>query len=405
MRHHSLSIILLLAAAQILTGQPLYQEAYLINLQNETVPGLVADQGEIQNSSVCLFRSGKEADPVEYLPGSILAYGFTGGARYESKTVKLAGIPKQIFAECLVKGNASLYYLRNDSVECYLLDKGGAGFYTLIPGSVYDLRMLKAIFSDCLEVQADIDRSRLNHRSLIRITCQYNNCGGQAGDCTTYGSPSRMRLRIAPVVGYSMEQYRVSGEEPFDSFDFDPVYVPAFGLWLDLGLSRLGPHLSFQLGAEASAKSEYYTEYGDLSQLGLTDFYYYVHMQGTAARMFAGATWHFTRNRIRPVLGGGLLLQKLIRPAFWYDREMVTGPIVLTDEWQTGLASSLFYGAYVRAGIETDLKGKHILTAGIRGGTLITNPETIAGLNNGIADQIRLRSVMVPLTFQLGFFF
>jgi hypothetical protein len=121
--------------------------------------------------------------------------------------------------------------------------------------------------------------------------------------------------------------------------------------------------------------------------------------------MFAGATWHFTRNRIRPVLGGGLLLQKLIRPEFWYDREMVTGPIVLTDEWQTGLASSLFYGAYVRAGIETDLKGKHILTAGIRGGTLITNPETIAGLNNGIADQIRLRSVMVPLTFQLGFFF
>jgi hypothetical protein len=35
----------------------------------------------------------------------------------------------------------------------------------------------------------------------------------------------------------------------------------------------------------------------------------------------------------------------------------------------------------------------------------MTNPETIAGLNNGIADQIRLRSVMVPLTFQLGFFF
>jgi hypothetical protein len=84
---------------------------------------------------------------------------------------------------------------------------------------------------------------------------------------------------------------------------------------------------------------------------------------------------------------------------------MVTGPIELTDEWHTDLAKSMFYGAYVQAGVESNLNGKHILFAGIRGGFLITNPETIAGLNEGVADQIRLRSVLVPLSLHVGFFF
>jgi hypothetical protein len=405
MRHHAFFFLLLLTAAPLLKGQSLYRDAYLINRQNETVPGLIADQGEIQNSKVCFFRPDKESDVVTYLPGSILAYGFTDGARYETKTVKFGGNPQQIFAECLVKGKASLYYLRNDSLEYYFIEKSGSGFYPLKPGSGQDQRMLKAIFSDCMEVQSDIDRAQLNHRSLVRITCQYNNCDGQADGCTTFGSSSRIELQIAPVIGFSSEWYSVTGEEPFDSFDFDPDHVPVFGLWLDLSSSRLGEHLSFQLGAEAATKSKYYTEYGDLSQIGLTDYYYYVHMQGIAARMFAGASWHITQNGIRPALGGGLLLQKFIQPEFWYDRLMVTGPVELTDEWRNDLASSLFYGAYAQAGVETVLNGKHILFASIRGGFLITNPETIAGLNNGVPYQIRLRSVVIPLSFHVGFFF
>jgi hypothetical protein len=84
---------------------------------------------------------------------------------------------------------------------------------------------------------------------------------------------------------------------------------------------------------------------------------------------------------------------------------MVTGPVEITDEWHTDLGSSLFYGAYVQAGVETVLNGKHYLFASIRGGFLITNPETLAGLNNGIADQIRLRSLLIPLSLHLGFFF
>ena len=405
MRHQTLIFLLLLAAAPLLKGQTFYQDAYLINTQNETVPGLIANQGEIQNSKVCFFRPDKQSDVVKYLPGSILAYGFTDGARYESKTVKFGGNPQQIFAECLVKGKASLYYLRNDSLEYYFIEKSGSGFYPLNAGSFQDLRLLKAIFSDCMEVQPDIDRAQMNHRSLVSITCRYNDCGGQAEGCTTYGSSSRVKLRIAPVIGFSSEGYSISGEEPFDSFDFDPVTVPVFGLWLDLSSSRLGERLSFQLGAEAATKSSYYTEYGDLSQIGLTDYYYDVHMQGITARMFAGATWHFTQSRIRPALGGGLLLQKFIQPEFWYERTMVTGPVEITDEWHTDLASSLFYGAYVQAGAETVLNGKHYLFASIRGGFLITNPEIIAGLNNGIADQIRLRSLIIPLSVHVGFFF
>jgi hypothetical protein len=329
------------------------------------------------------------------------------------------GVDQLVFLECLVKGSASLYYFRNEDTELYFIEKVGEKMLALtnetkevmVNGSttkVYTKRyigLLKATFSDCLEIQPSIDNVKLTHKSLKSITCKYNELVNDGESCMVYDKSSRFKLRIGPHIGFSSNQFTLKGVLPYGAFDFTNSNDPVFGIMLDLSSRRLGNKLSFQVGTELG-KSSFQASYEEPDPIYPIMYGYDVHMHGVSMKMYAGAKYDFTSGRVRPNLGGGLMFHKYLQPDFWYDLETNDRGVITTEEWHGDIASNLFYGAYLQAGVDMDLSRKLILFANIKGGYCLTNPKTIAGVDDeGDLEQIRIKSQLIPISFSIGLLF
>ena len=259
MHPKTLLIALLFTAVPLLHCQAQFQPGYIIDLNGDTIHGLIENNGEVRNSQNCHYKANEQSEAVEYLPGAITAYRFADSKYYESKTIVLDSSEQEVFAECLVKGTASLYYYRNTDGVYYFIDKKGSEMLVLPMENNRYIRLLKASFSDCMEIQPSIDKVTLSHRSLISITSKYNDYMGKGEGSFTYEQSARFNLRVGPVIGFSFKNYSTKGEEPYMSFDYRNSYDPELGLLLDLSSSRLG-NLSMQLGTELS-KSSFHAYY------------------------------------------------------------------------------------------------------------------------------------------------
>ena len=266
--------------------------------------------------------------------------------------------------------------------------------------------MLKATFSDCLEIQPSVENVKLNHRSLTSITSKYNEYVGNGAAYITYKQASRVRFRMGPVIGYSFNNFTLKGSEPYGSFEFENSNHPVLGLLLDLSFSRLGNNLSFQLGSDIG-KSEYHTSFEEKNPIyPLTTFYYDVNMKGISMKIYGGARYNFGKGKVKPNLGGGLMFHKYIQSDFWYELEIHYRDEITTEEWHGDMVSNWLYGAYIQAGIDMDLSQKLVLFANLKGGFGTTNPKTIAGLvDDGQYEQIRVKYELIPITFSLGILF
>jgi len=415
-RYYYFFTAIILSAFSLLNGQKAFQPAYIIDLGGDTIRGLVENTGEVKNSEACHYRADEGSEVVEYLPGEISAYRFEGGKYYVSKLITIEDEPGMVFAECLVTGFATLFYLRNEGGEFYFIEKKESGIEALTneekeviingtktyaPSNRY-IRILKAVFSDCPQIQSSIDHVKFNHRSLKSITCQYNGYMGNGMECITYEQNSRIRLRIAPVIGFSINRLSMSGDKPYEDFEFENSNNPVVGLVLELNSSRLGNNLSFQLGTEVS-KNDFYA-YSVQENLSQTEIYYYnVYMQGLSVKVTGGAKYDLTRGRVRPNLGGGVMFHKYIQPDFRYDWELHRFNIVTDGEIHLDLLSNGFYGAYLQVGLDVHLTGRLILFTEIKGAYTTCDPKpVVAGLT---AEQILIRSTVIPLTFTMGLSF
>jgi len=401
-------------------SQATFMPGYIIDLHGNTIQGLIDDAGEVENMKMCHFKATEDSEAVDYLPGAISAYRYDNSKFYETKSVDIEGRGYLVFAECLVKGVASLYYVRSEDFELYFMEKENSaivpltnekkelmidGNKTTVQSKSY-IRMLKATFSDCYEIQASIDNVTLSHRSLKNITCKYNDCRDTGTPCITYDKGSRVRFRFGPVIGYSLNKFMLKGSEPFESFEFDNSNDPVVGLVVDLSSSRLG-NVSIQFGTDFGF-SDFTTTYDEKDPIyPLTTNSYTVYMEGTSMKFYTGAKYNFGRKRFKPNLGAGLMFSKYIQPDFWYEVETYVNDILTTtEEWYGDPVGNWLFGAYLQAGVDMDLGRKMVLFANVKGGFGTSNPKTLAGLNvDNEYEQIRVRYDMIPVTFSLGILF
>jgi hypothetical protein len=352
-----------------------------------------------------VFRTGKDAAESRYDPYEINAYRITGGKYYISATVEAEGEKKQVFLEYLVNGMADLYYLREDNSETYYIRKEGEEAIALT-----DIRLLKAAFSDCYEIQSSLDNATLSHKSLVNMTVKYHDyvCDGE--ECINYSKDaSGLRLRVAPLVAYTFSSFSFQGgARPFDLFEFPNYQAPVFGAVLDLQSVRLGEHISFQLGAEFSkislqttAREEgvfYYVDYSS----------YDVHLESGFFTFKLGTKYTFSRNRVRPSLGGGLEISKFISPDFYYVEDIYLinwEEDMESNSWAGNPMKNPLYGVYVQAGLDVKLSEKLTLVSAMKAGYQNSNPNTVIALRGGEAEQARVRTRMIPVTVLVGILF
>jgi len=391
-----------LAISLSLSAQGDFRPGYIIDLDQDTIYGQIKSNSESRNARTCVFRTGENAAETRFDPGEISAYRIEGGKYYISAAIEEEGEKQQVFLEYLVHGMADLYYLRKENSETYYIRKQGEEAMALT-----DIRLLKAAFSDCYEIQSSLDDASLSHKSLVDMTVMYHDyvCEGEV--CINYSKQvSRLRIEVGPVVGYSIHMLNFKGGDlPFALFEFGNSQVPVFGLQLNLGSDRLGQHLSFQLGAEYSKHSlqtnaeipgwEYYID----------TYTYDAQMESSLLSFSLGSKYAFSGSRVRPFMSGGLMLSKFFNTDLSYTEVAYYinwDPDMETNTWSGNPMANLLYGVYAQLGVDVKLSHKLSLVSSIKVGYQNSNPNTVMALVGRSADQARIRTQLIPLTFLIG---
>ena len=203
-----------------------FQAGYIISLKGDTTKGFLLKQISREASEKCIFKPNTDSETKSYLPGEIEGYRFIDGKYYISKEIKIDSITKKVvFLEFLIKGIASLYYYV-DNDEHYYLEKFPNGLFELtekqrtindgnhvyISPSRFKGKLL-AVLQDCPDITNEIQNTRLDHESLIKLTKDYHEKICNSESCIIYERHDRsVKVKFGVLMGCSKNQYNFGGE-------------------------------------------------------------------------------------------------------------------------------------------------------------------------------------------------
>lgn len=169
-----------------------FQTGYMIDLEGDTIRGLIQDNGVIRNSYLCVFKKEAEADAQRFSANDILAYGYDDqvwrARSLELFTKNQDREVQDVFVRFLVRGKLSLLIFtdRGGKTRYYLEDKahGVSELYEstrLVNGGRFRDKRYRGVLTffteDCGE-DLGIEEVSMNEKSLIRTVLAYNDCVG-----------------------------------------------------------------------------------------------------------------------------------------------------------------------------------------------------------------------------------
>lgn len=168
----------------LLFAQRDFRPGYYISLTNDSIPVLVQYKTSKASSKKFVYKETKKGVIKSFSPGEIVAYGFLGGRRFITRTVKTEKIFKQkVFIEQIVSGKSmsllhlgSDYYVEKDSLYRLVKTKD-------IPASnaaTADVRTTRPYIGtmnylvyDC---QLKADEIKYGETGLSGLVSDYNKC-------------------------------------------------------------------------------------------------------------------------------------------------------------------------------------------------------------------------------------
>jgi len=339
----ALIISILLFLSTLVYSQSNYRSGYIINLEGDTLNGLIDFRGDIRNSKICSFKTPDDVVTV-YYPGQIHSYRFTDGKYYKSTYVQHPQEnAKLIFAEYLVNGEKDLFYYRSEKDNHYLITYNDS---TLIPipyrkniayrdGKYYSAKsaqhigFLKAYFKNAPELEKQINRiQHLSNKNLINLTESYHNLKCNDTECIVYAKTKpKFKMAVEPVLGY----YK---HKAFS--DYKPQYGAHLYFWLPLD----NENLYFKTGLLYTANTRliHNTKYRFITIINKTDFKYYtiplllnyqLPYKTFIPKFDIGANLHLINNEYESkesslslTAGAGFLIK--ITSFFYFNAEMTT---------------------------------------------------------------------------------
>ncbi|MEI7526575.1 MAG: hypothetical protein WCJ95_19670 [Mariniphaga sp.] len=217
-------LMLLFSCCVLVHAQRDFRPGYLVNLNNDTIKGYLLYKA-VNTSSVCVFKTTLNDLQIDYTPADILEFRFDNGKYYITKEVPLEIGKKLVFVEFLIKGKANVYYMR-DGADHYFIEKENGRMVELTESKkvFYDENgaefvkpeqysgKLKSVLSDCPEIYPVIDRTNLNHSSLIKLAKDYHYKVCKTEDCIVFErKKSPLRLHAGLYAGYTLNTIKFGG--------------------------------------------------------------------------------------------------------------------------------------------------------------------------------------------------
>lgn len=318
----------LLAACMAAGAQVNPKEGYIITLQGDTIHGTVDYRTEAINARKCRFLAQGEQQFREYAPADISGYRLTGnGAYYVSRTFDVEGTSKTVFAEYLLKGGVSLYYLNDDGVGYYFFaDEQGRVASMKKDETLYrtgeegvkakreNMREATQMFAKSPKAMGQLWSSDYQTQDLMRMTREYNEeyCT-EAGECIQFMTDERKRsagrFRFRVEAGLQMNTVVVSPLADYSYLADRKFHVthPTIGVGVDLSFPRFSQGLTAQ--AMVSIGKIKGTEDGMSDTRAVKDMYQF---EAISLSGHIGAAYSFLpKQRLSPVVLGGLSIDYL----------------------------------------------------------------------------------------------
>ena len=209
---------------QTLSSQTGYKPGYIITLSNDTINGEIFFFSSQKNHKICRFRLSENEKKVEYSPEEIKGYRFDEGKYYISKKVPVNKDTLMLFIEFIIKGKASFYYATLNNENHYYIETPevftelsepevtvAIGEKIVIKQPKYYGKLHYAL-SDCPEIIPEINKTRLNHTSLINLGKDYHRLTCSSGDCIVFEREIKpTSFTIGPFFGYSYSVINFGG--------------------------------------------------------------------------------------------------------------------------------------------------------------------------------------------------
>ena len=325
------------------------KQGYVITNENDTIVGVIDYRSDNRNAQECIFQKEGSGDKTVYTPADIKGYRFeNNGAFYVSKTVDIDNKPRQLFAEYLLKGGVSLYFISTNSGAYYYFEgeNGKAGLVKERDFLDYnaeeqrdirrqDMNILSQIFYKSNETVQKLWSTAYDKNSLTLLTRRYSEqyCTGDE-DCIQYLYDSKktaafkVRFRVGAGVKVGNITPKYIRSEKNDDFSLS-AFSPNVSIGCDLLFPRLSKHFIAQVGVDLG----YLKATKDSHQLtGCT-----VQTQWGAAYIFQ------PEYKLSPMIRGGITFNHLIG-ASGKDMDMISG--------NNKKAQDIDYGFYIGAGID-----------------------------------------------------
>ncbi len=233
-----------------LNAQNDFRPGYIIKTTGDTLYGEIDYRGDLLMSSICKFKSIDNAIN-KYSPNDIIAFRFIDSKLYISKNVK----SRRIFLEYLIKGNISIYYMRDKNGDHYFMDKEGENLIEIpykeeiisvdnkqvLYESKQHIGILKLYMQDDPNIQSKIySIKKPDHQSLIKLVKDYHNDVCEGEKCIIYE-------RKQPFIKVNLEV--LGGVVNFENVEdlIDKFYFQG-GIICHLWMPRTNEKLYFRTG-------------------------------------------------------------------------------------------------------------------------------------------------------------
>lgn len=251
-------LLLALTIGTLETGfaQSDYRTGYVVTNRGDTLKGLIPYREGSKAYKFVTFKTKENQEAVTYLPPEIKGYGFENDKFFQSKTIAIKDeTPKEVFLEVITRGTVSLYRYE----KFFFVEKEDRGAQQLINesrqveingrrvlrNSNQHISTLNILLYDCPEVIAQVQKSRLDEKSLTHLIETYNKCKGAPG--ITFKEKKPFTKAIAGLVaGTNISQLEFERHVSHRELpgDFEVSAVPVIGISFDVLSPRISERIS-----------------------------------------------------------------------------------------------------------------------------------------------------------------
>lgn len=180
-----------------MNAQTDFRPGYVIKTNGDSLVGIIDYKDDAQMGKICKFKIKDSDNETIFTPIDLTEYRFNDSKYFVSREI----MGKKVFLEFLIKGNISIYYLRDDKGDRYFIEKNSSGIIEIpynegikykenIPyfyNSTKHIGVFNYFMQDAPELQSRIaTMGKPEHKNLIKLAEDYHNMVCKDSACIVY---------------------------------------------------------------------------------------------------------------------------------------------------------------------------------------------------------------------------